>query len=103
MTSYRYTSPYPAIFMDLTVGTKGLSVVYANKADEQLTIGATIQLNEGDIITVPGELDHAYLEPVDVPKAARPKKTAPKAATTTDPAPAAAATSDAPASDTKGN
>lgn len=96
MTTYRYTSPYQAIFMDLTVGTKGLSVVHVNPEDDQPD-GATVVLNEGDILTLPGDLEHAFL--VETDKPAKPPRRrsgkTPAAVTVTD--------NDAPASDEKGN
>jgi hypothetical protein len=61
MPTYKYTSPYPAIFMDLSYGP-GVSVLRANGEQDNPAVGATVTLELDDILTVPHEVEHAYLE-----------------------------------------
>jgi hypothetical protein len=63
MPIYEYISPYPAIFFDLTVGAEGVSVTRAGEEEPaDLPVGSTITLEQGDLLTVPDEYEHAFLQ-----------------------------------------
>jgi hypothetical protein len=77
--SYKFTSELPLIFSDLSHSDE-VTVKRAHPEDVEAPEGSTVVLYPGDILTVPAELDHAWLELLDAkPETAAQKKARVKA------------------------
>lgn len=70
MPRYRYTSPWPEVFVDLEVGVN--ATVIRNPDEPEAPYGSTVVLSPGDELETAEPFEHAHLTEIAAPRPAPP-------------------------------